>query len=227
MLKDPFLLHHKHAAELYLIRHGDAIPGPDEIIPSGIYDDLPLSRDGREQAQKLAERLKTTHFDAAYSSPLRRCLETAGPLLARLELTPIVVDDLKEIRADDLVPIPRLTEDDNLEALTSALQVRQMEIVRLAGNSGSWDDASSDEASKDFRRRVVQAMDKIASQHIGERVLVFCHGGVINAYVAETLGMEKDFFFPAANTSISVVRVQGGQRVLYVLNDLTHLPHRV
>ena len=57
-MNDPLLIHHPQAAELYLIRHGDAIPDPDEIIPSGIYDDLPLSKAGREQAQKLAVRLK-------------------------------------------------------------------------------------------------------------------------------------------------------------------------
>jgi broad specificity phosphatase PhoE len=54
-------------------------------------------------------------------------------------------------------------------------------------------------------------------------VIVFCHGGVINAYAAEVLGLEKDFFFPAANTSITVVRVAGKQRVLYVMNDIAHV----
>jgi len=49
---------------------------------------------------------------------------------------------------------------------------------------------------------------------------------VINADVAEALGLEKDFFFPAANTSISVLRVNSERRVLYVLNDLAHLPRR-
>ena len=57
-MEDPFLLQHNHAAELFIVRHGDAIPGADEIIPSGIYDDLPLSRIGREQAVALAERLR-------------------------------------------------------------------------------------------------------------------------------------------------------------------------
>ena len=49
-MEDPFLLQRNHAAELFIVRHGDAIPGADEIIPGGIYDDLPLSRIGREQA---------------------------------------------------------------------------------------------------------------------------------------------------------------------------------
>ena len=56
-MEDPFLIRCKDATELFIVRHGDALPDADEIIPGGVYDDLPLSRLGREQAQTLAERL--------------------------------------------------------------------------------------------------------------------------------------------------------------------------
>ncbi len=104
---DPFLMRRQSAAELFLIRHGDAIPGPDEIIPSGIYDDLPLSRKGREQARAVAQRLKTLHFDAAYSSPLLRCQETAAPLIEQQKLPLTIVEGIKEVMLGDIVPIPR------------------------------------------------------------------------------------------------------------------------
>lgn len=223
-MEDPFLLRRAASAELFLVRHADAIPEADEIIPSGLYDDLPLSRVGREQALALAARLKSVSFHAAYSSPLRRCQETAAPLLEHLRLQLTIVPAIKEIRLGNPSPLP--ADGENLEALTRALQARQAEIVRLAGGTGYWDAIPDSEPSKVFRQRVVAGIDGIARQHQGERVLIFAHGGVINAYVAETLGLEKDFFFPAANTSISVVRVNGAQRVLYILNDLSHLPRR-
>src|SRR5437764_9960233 len=99
-MNDPFLFQRNNAAELFIVRHADAIPEEDEIIPSGIYDDLPLSRLGRGQARALAERLSKGDpgFKAIYSSPLRRCRETAAPLAERLGLTPIIVEELKEIR---------------------------------------------------------------------------------------------------------------------------------
>ncbi|HEY1353220.1 MAG TPA: histidine phosphatase family protein [Ktedonobacteraceae bacterium] len=223
-MDDPFLLRRDEVAELFLIRHADALPEADEIIPSGVYDDLPLSRVGRKQAQALAARLKTLSFHAAYSSPLCRCQETAAPLLEQLRLPLTIVPDIKEVRLDFLYPLPADAQD--LQALCRALQVRQMEIVRLAGGAGHWDAIAGSESSQKFRRRVVGAIDEIARRHRGERVLIFAHGGVINAYVAEALGLDKDFFFPAANTSISVIRVNGERRVLYVLNDLAHLPRR-
>jgi broad specificity phosphatase PhoE len=131
------------------------------------------------------------------------------------------VPGIQEIRLGQIRSLPQDRED--VAALTQALKERQVDIVRIAGTNGHWDAIENSEPSKEFRQRVVTAMDEIASKHIGQRVIVFCHGGVINAYAAEVLGLEKDFFFPAANTSITVVRVAGKQRVLYVMNDIAHV----
>jgi probable phosphoglycerate mutase len=220
---DPFLLKRDSGAELYLIRHGDAIPEADEIIPSGVYDNLPLSRIGREQAQALAERFKGYKFDAAYSSPLRRCQETGAPLLAYLGLQPTIVEGIKEIRLVHQAPLPIIKEGDDPGLLSKALREAQAELTRIAAITGSWDTVTKEEPSKEFRRRVVEALDSIASQHRGQRVLVFTHGGVINAYTAAVLGLEKEFFFPTINTSVTIVRTNDKHRVLYVMNDVAHL----
>ena len=220
-MNDPFLFQRNTTAELFIVRHADAIPDEDEIIPSGIYDDLPLSRTGRNQAQALAERLSGLSFNAMYSSPLRRCLETAVPLAERLGITPIIAEGLKEIKLGNIRPLPNDGQD--LAALTKALQERQLDIVRLAGETGHWDVIPDSEQSIAFRKRVVETLDEIASKHIGQRIIAFAHGGVINAYIAEVLGLQKDFFFPAANTSITIVRASDKRRVLYVLNDTGHI----
>jgi len=220
-MQDPFLFQRESAAELFIVRHGDAIPDKDEIIPSGIYDDLPLSKLGREQAEDLAERLSKLRFDAIYSSPLRRCRQTAAPLAQRLGMTSIIVEGIKEIRLGNIRPLPE--DDKDLAALSQALGERQHDIVRIAGEVGHWDVIPNSEPSQAFRGRVVEALDEIANRHIGQRVVAFAHGGVVNAYAAETLGLERDFFFPAANTSITVIRVAGKQRVLYIMNDIGHI----
>lgn len=221
--QDPFLLHREQSAELYLIRHGDAIPEADEIIPSGVYDNLPLSKTGRLQAQLLAERFKETHFDAAYCSPLERCKETGAPLLAALGMTATIIENIKEIRLTPQTPIPLFQEGDDLGPLTKAIRRNQAANTNIAATSGTWDSVAHKETSKDFRKRVVTALDTIARQHIGERVLVFTHGGVINAYAAEVLGLTRDFFFPCINTSVTMVRSTGEHRVLYIMNDIAHL----
>ncbi|HEX3270816.1 MAG TPA: hypothetical protein VHR15_09210, partial [Ktedonobacterales bacterium] len=47
--------------------------------------------------------------------------------------------------------------------------------------------------------------------------------GAINAYFAAILGLQRDYFFPTANTSISVVRVKGPNTLIMALNDIAHL----
>ena len=58
---------------LYLLRHADAVNGPDDDIRE-------LSALGRKQARRLGEFLSQAGigFDAAFSSPLIRARETAG-----------------------------------------------------------------------------------------------------------------------------------------------------
>jgi probable phosphoglycerate mutase len=58
------------ATEVWLVRHGDCYDGIRT-------EDPPLSAQGREQARRLAERLRRLRVDAVYASPLRRALETA------------------------------------------------------------------------------------------------------------------------------------------------------
>lgn len=66
---------------LYLVRHAQAAPGePDELRP--------LTREGREQARALGERLRDedVHPDALLTSPLLRARETGGELARALEI---------------------------------------------------------------------------------------------------------------------------------------------
>lgn len=52
--------------KVFVIRHGET----EHNVEGGITGqlDIQLNQYGREQAEKLAERLETENFDAAYSS---------------------------------------------------------------------------------------------------------------------------------------------------------------
>ena len=57
--------------KIYLVRHGES-----KANASGIHQgqkiDTSLSKNGLEQAKKIAERLKDENFEIIYSSDLRR-----------------------------------------------------------------------------------------------------------------------------------------------------------
>ena len=67
----------------------------------------------------------------------------------------------------------------------------------------------------------------LLGKHPDENVLLFVHGGVINAYVGEVLALGQEMFFLPENTSVNSVDVDGDVRSVRFLNDVLHLtdPH--
>ncbi len=85
--------------KLYVLRHGNTFDKGDTVTRVGCGTDLPLSRSGLEQAERLAEVFKGTKFDAAYCSPLSRTRTTALRILDARDDYPTleVLDFLTEI----------------------------------------------------------------------------------------------------------------------------------
>jgi 2,3-bisphosphoglycerate-dependent phosphoglycerate mutase len=223
-MSSPFLARRDGAAELYLIRHGDAVPDVEEIVLGGAYKDQPLSGRGRKQAEALADRLKEVTFNTIYSSPLRRTKETAEPLAKMLNLPIFIEEDLREVEFNSLEQV--LPPDTPKDVLVSTLRERLFRSA-VAAAEGYWTLVEGAEDRQKFRGRVVKVVDEIARRHPGERVAVFAHGGTINVYMAELLGIDRDYFYPNYNTSINIARVlpheNGAERLLLCLNDAAHL----
>jgi broad specificity phosphatase PhoE len=69
----------------------------------------------------------------------------------------------------------------------------------------------------------VDAVERILADHPEGDVLVFCHGGVINAYVGHVLGIPKEMFFLPENTAVNSIEVDGVRRSVRFLNDVVHV----
>lgn len=217
---DPFMSLRHGGVELYIVRHADALPDADEVVDGG-YDAQALSALGRRQAEALADRLREISLAAIYASPIARAIQTARPtaLSHQVEIQP--VDGLREIALGTLEAdaVTGVTP----EEVSALLRTRLREIANIAVSTGSWESIPGTEPSELLRARLTAAMDRIISAHPGERVLVVSHAGAINAYLATLLGISHDYFFPTANTSISVMRAMGERRMLFSLNDIAHL----
>ena len=79
---------------LHFVRHGETAWNREGRI-QGVAD-VPLSAAGREQARELAATLAARPIGAIYASDLRRALETAEPLAARLDLPILTTPALRE-----------------------------------------------------------------------------------------------------------------------------------
>ncbi len=93
-LEAAFLIGVEGVTEIWLIRHGDAYDG---LVDTA---DPPLSARGREQAERLAERIRHAKPTAVYSSPYRRALETAQYLSEDARIDKRLVEVALEIDED-------------------------------------------------------------------------------------------------------------------------------
>jgi 2,3-bisphosphoglycerate-dependent phosphoglycerate mutase len=201
---------------LYLIRHGRSDLDNDEFssTPRGDQYDPPLAAEGRDQAERLARRL--LHMDppaAIVSSPLRRARETA---LAYAEKAGIEVGydmDLAEAFIGDW-------ENRTFEEILGGDEAL---LHSFRNHEAFWRHAPGSEDLEAFRARVLAGVERALSEHPMGNVYVFCHGGVVNAYVAPLLRLEQEMFFLPENTSISVIGVDGDRREVRFLNDVRHL----
>lgn len=191
--------------ELILVRHG--LPVRREVTEGAA--DPELSADGHAQARHLGEYLALEHIDAIYTSPMKRAHQTALPLAEIKGLTPVIEPDVAEWdqHSNEYIPI---------EELKAANDPRWQELA-----SGAW---TSEEDPAEFNTRVLGALGRIIDAHRGGRVVVTCHGGVINSFLSHILGIDRGQFFYPNYTSIHRIAASSkGHRSILSVNETSHL----
>ena len=211
-----FLTGVEGVTELVLVRHGEQHIPDARSGPVGDTFDPPLSERGQQQARLVGERFSTHKIDAVYASPLRRAFDTGAEIARHHRLEPRVVHDLREVEIFRDVPPEKSAVDFLGASLLAGLRERML-------TEKKWDVYPCSESSFEFRKRTVNAIEAILAENEGNRVVVACHGGVINAYVAHIIGVSYDMFFRPAHASVSVVAAGHGVRALHSLNDVHHL----
>jgi probable phosphoglycerate mutase len=198
--------------QLILIRHAR----PARVHLAGAGADPGLTEDGHRQAALLAQYLVVSEHrpHAVYASPMRRARDTAEPLakLAGVEVT--YEEELAEFDRDNPVYIPNEEYEGD--------RYQQWQDLLRGYWHGNWFDLAA------FRKTVFEAVEGIIAKHQRGSVAVVCHSGVINAYLAETLGTRDPMFFQPDYTSVTRVRVGGnGLRLLTSANETVHLHAQV
>jgi phosphoserine phosphatase len=160
---------------VYLARHGESDWNVERRWQG--HTDRPLTDRGREQAERLAERLADIELDAIYASDLRRAWETAEAVARPRGVEVVRVPELREVHVGSW---SGLTRDECSERFPDAFARWQ------AGGSG-WDDGESYEA---MGERTVAAILRLAAEHPDGAILAVSHGGPIRAVHAHALGVD-------------------------------------
>lgn len=158
-------------ARLDLLRHGEPVGGP-RYRGDGVDD--PLTPEGLAAMWRSVEGREP--WDVVISSPLQRCHGFAEPFARKTGLPLIVEPRLREI---NLGAWEGLSHEEVQRNWAEGYAAYKRDIV-----TGMPYGAESVPA---FVERVREALDALAAQHAGQRVLVVCHAVVMRASLAIAL----------------------------------------
>ena len=135
--------------------------------------DVPLSEEGRAQADLLGERLKHEGIDVVWSSGLCRAVETADRINEALKVKRVIREDLKEISFGDLEGLADPVIAERFGSFLSQRKKMEQDLPYPGGESAA-----------DVVKRVLPVMDEILAS--GDRtVAVVTHGGVIMSMLSQ------------------------------------------
>ena len=194
--------------QLTLIRHGIT-----EWNLTGKFQghtDIPLSKEGIEQAQALARHLQSSTFkvDYIYSSPLKRALETARIVYPERDIT--TDNRLKELHFGAFEGHTQ-TENEQHEAWESwyanpfeKRAPKGESYSDLMGRSAEW----------------LKSLPKDAN------TVAFTHAGTIRMLVSYVLGLEKPPWrkrIYLRHTGMTRILFKEGESIIERVNDTRHL----
>jgi probable phosphoglycerate mutase len=200
-----------------LVRHGESNTTVARRI-GGFRTCSGLSALGREQAQRLRDRLTQTgeiSADVLISSQFARARETAEIIAPALGELPIeVLDGFGE--HDPGIECDGITFDEYVERFGHHDWETDPFSVGFPGG----------ETLAAFHLRVGEAISDITRRYEGKTVVVSCHGGVVDAALRQALRTAQlgVFEINTLNTSITELHlIKPGRWKLVRYNDHAHL----
>jgi broad specificity phosphatase PhoE len=173
--------------KLYLIRHARPAAGWGEHADPG------LDATGQRQAEATAETLaRTLHRAPLYTSPLRRCRETAHPLERLWRQSAQVLEPVAEL------PSPPLSLEARQRWLRQTMQ-------------GTWQDLNdlAPAGSPDYLAWRLALLDSL--HRLAEDCVVFSHFIAINVAVGAALSRDDVVCFSPDYASITCVETGNGR----------------
>ena len=195
-----------------MIRHGETAWNAEGRVQG--QTDVPLSPTGEAQARALVAALAGERFAALYASDLARARQTAAPAARALGL---------ELRLDASL---RERHYGKFETLTyaEARERHPQDFARFKAKDPHYDFGSG-ESLLAFNARAVACVTDIARRHVGEAVLVFTHGGVLEMVHRHARGTglsaPRDFDIP--NAALNWIEVAGQEWRVHVWAERGHL----
>ena len=197
---------------LFIIRHGESVWNRENRVQGS--KDPGLSEKGKRQADSAGKRLEKKKINIVYSSPLKRCAQTARMISRRTGAKIKFDPDLQEI----ILGVWQGKTMDEVKRLYPKSYAVWLKDPSKAGIPG-W------EGVPKFRKRVNCAFRSILGKNPSANVCIVTHWGVIAAHLAKTLDADFDRIFQGIrvdNCGISEISYMNGKAIIQCINDTRH-----
>ena len=197
-----------------LVRHGQTAWNREERFRG--RKDIPLSEEGRREAEATAEALADEGIDQIYASPLSRAMETLAPLARRLNREVVPFPELTDMNFGAWEGLTLPEAKSSSPDLFAAWKERP-ETVTFPGG----------ESLAEVQARAMRAISRLAVEFPGRTVAVCSHRVVCKLILLGLLGLKPDKFWAILQDTACLNRFEYDppQSVLMSLNDTHHLRH--
>jgi probable phosphoglycerate mutase len=200
------------STRILAIRHGQTAWNADGRIQG--HTDIPLDAIGLQQAERVAQALAGDELQAVIASDLLRARQTAAPLAARKGL-PVQTDaGLRERGFGDFEGLSFAQIEQRWPEQAAAWRQRDPDFGARGG-----------EVLRDFRTRVVVAVERLALAYRGQCIVLVTHGGVLDLLYREAtrVALDAPRTWQLANAGINRLLHSGQGLMLVGWGDVGHL----
>ncbi len=196
--------------ELIIVRHGETFENRDGISQGHLNSQL--TPKGVEQVKKIAQRLKDTMIDIAFTSDLDRASDTCKEILKFHEdVIPVVTPVLRE-------QAKGIFEGKTKQERSAMYKKEGVPFYEWHPEGG--------ERLTDVWDKVIRLIETIRRDNPDKNVLLVSHGGPISCMLAYLHGKGIESvgdYVPKENTAISIVDIEDKKVAFDVLNCSAHL----
>lgn len=198
---------------IFLVRHGATVLTVEDRFAGAT--DVELSDDGREQARRLALRLRKEKIAAIYASPMGRTVETATILAEPHKLEVQRRDGLREISHGRWEQMTRREVEEAFPGESAAWEKDPYTFAPVGGESGLAVTA-----------RALPVLMEIVRAHPGETVLIVSHKATIRLLLSSVLGFDPRRYRDALDQNPCALNIVDFRSTvnarLTLFNDTSH-----
>jgi len=203
---------------LFLLRHGQtSFSRANAFCGAALNPDL--TEDGRQMAECFAKAYSSTKFEAIFTSPLKRTLETAHPICNVTGMSPQVRDGLKEIGYGKW-------EGKTVEEVDAEFHD---DYIRWTADP-AWYPPTEGEPAVSIAHRSLQVVEEIQKVYDNGNVLIISHKATIRILMCSLLGIDVGRFryrLACPVASVSVIEFGKHGPLLKAMADRSHLDERL